>query len=153
MSVVVLAGAPALAAIGRVSARPPMPRPGAPGSLVAVGRLSGHSSPVTAVAFSPSGAVVAAASADGGVRLWETAAGREPRAIATGQGVAESLAFSPDGTRLATGGRDGTLKLWRVATGVELRAVHHDETAAVVALAFAPDGATLVAGGQSGLKS
>ena len=73
-----------------------MPRPGAPGSLVAVGRLSGHGSPVTAIAFSPSGAVVAAASEDGSVRLWETATGREPRAIATGQGVAERLAFSPD---------------------------------------------------------
>lgn len=66
--------------------------------------LIGHTSDVTALAFSPDGSRLASASWDGTLRIWPRYGG-EPLVLRTGNDHALCVAFSPDGTHLAAGFR------------------------------------------------
>ena len=68
--------------------------------------LTGHTSAVESVAFSPDGKTLATGSDDGSVRLWDVASRRQiGRPLTSQSGEVRSVAFSPDGKTLATGGR------------------------------------------------
>ena len=80
--------------------------------------LSGHTSSIDALAFSPTGEwlVSAGRAPDGTLRVWETSSGlqlrvddKETNAELIGQFSVASLAFSPDGRKLAYGRGDGTV--------------------------------------------
>ena len=63
----------------------------------------GHSGDVTALAYSPDGALLATASWDKTVKLWDATTG-EQRATLSGHSQPVScLAFSPDGKILVSG--------------------------------------------------
>jgi len=62
-----------------------------------------HGGPVTALAFTPDGASVVSASADGTASLWNGATGEERHRFELGM-QAVSLAIAPDGARLLVGG-------------------------------------------------
>ncbi|CAM5260760.1 nSTAND1 domain-containing NTPase [Streptomyces avidinii] len=108
-------------------------------------RLSGHSSDVYPVAFSPDGHTLASGSADGTAQLWDTATGKAGITFDHGSVAVVSLAFSPDGSILATGSNEGPVRLWNVATGKPL-ATLTGHTSQVKAVAFSPDGKTLATG-------
>lgn len=73
--------------------------------------LGGMKEPVLDVAFSPDGKLLAAASADNTVRLYDA----NGNVRATLQGHSDwvnAVAFHPDGMRLASASSDGTVRLW-----------------------------------------
>jgi WD40 repeat protein len=76
-----------------------------------------HTASIIRLVFSSDGAMMATASTDRVVKLWDAATGTERRTIGGQSDWAQALAFSPDGHRLAVGRYDGSLSLIDPATG------------------------------------
>ena len=76
--------------------------------------------PVVALALSPDGAVLAAATAGGAVTLWALPSGRLLHRL-EGPGLPVwSLGFAADGATLWSGGQDRRVRRWAVASGAAL---------------------------------
>lgn len=75
-------------------------------------RLSGHTGPVTDVAFSRDGALLASAAADRTVAVWDVATGDRINLLAGHAGDVTSVAFGPDGTTVLSAGLDGAVLVW-----------------------------------------
>lgn len=108
--------------------------------------LSGHTSRVRSVAFSPTGKLLASWAWDDTIRLWKISTGNEMATLSGFPSDVVRVVFSPDGASLAIGLQDGTVKLWDVIALQELR-TFFGHTGPVTTIAFSPDG-TLIASGS-----
>lgn len=105
---------------------------------------------VALVVFSPDGNMMATASTNGTVRIWEPRSGKLLRKINTPSGGdSPVLEFSPDGKLLATAGRDTNGRIWDVQTG-QLNATLVGHPADITAYAFSPVGDQLASGDEEG---
>ncbi len=104
--------------------------------------LSGHSGGVNDVAWNPDGTIIASASRDSTIRLWNAATGK-PLQILTGHiDWVNSVAWSSDGKTLVSAGSDNSIKLWNTTTG-ELIKTLSGHSKVVNGVAWSPDGKTL----------
>ena len=119
----------------------------------AAARLLDSAFLVQSVSISPDRRLLAAAAADGGLRLWDvTSPGHPvpagaPLAPASGNPL-YATAFSPDGRILAAAGAGRVVELWDVSRpGHPVRLARLTGPAnTVYSVAFSPDGKTLAAG-------
>lgn len=117
----------------------------------------GHTDRVYTAVYSPDGRLIASASLDGTIKIWD-ATGQTTEALQTlvaepGQQSAGATAalFSPDGRVLAGADENGNLILWETATWQEIRRQPQAHNGAIWGLAFSPDGALLLTGGEDTL--
>jgi WD40 repeat protein len=124
----------------------PLPR----GALQRLGTVRyRQESHIAAFAFAPDGKTFATADntndgVDSGVRLWDTATGKQMRSCGGTPLYVRQFAFAPDGKTVAAG-CDRDVLFWDVASGKKLRQFEVP-TDAVTCLAWSPDGKTIAVG-------
>jgi WD40 repeat protein len=107
--------------------------------------LSGHSSEVQSLAFSPNSQTLASASFDKRIILWNVSSGAQLRVITGHTDQITSVAFSPNGQVIASASWDLTVRLWDAQNGKQLNALT-GHSSWIFSVAFSPDGVTLASG-------
>jgi WD40 repeat protein len=110
--------------------------------------LHGHHGPVTDVAFSADGRLLATSGRDSRAIVWSVASGRKLHVLAGHFGTVAAVAFSPDGRWVVTAGPISA-GLWPESTGRLLFYLRGD-TRQVTAVAFSPDGGTILSASKDG---
>jgi WD40 repeat protein/uncharacterized caspase-like protein len=82
-----------------------------------IGILKGGAKPITNLAFSRDGLLLAASREDNSISIWDTKTGGELRTLVGHTGNINSIDFSPDTKLLAAASDDGSTFLWDTATG------------------------------------
>jgi WD40 repeat protein len=104
--------------------------------------LNAHTQPITDIAFSPDGQILASSSPDGSIKLWRVRDGALLHVLAGTDVAAGYVAFSPDGTILMTSNGTSLTQIWQVHDG------SLQQTIGVAGVLFSPDGASLASYGQ-----
>jgi WD40 repeat protein/DNA-binding SARP family transcriptional activator len=111
--------------------------------------LTGATSPIHDIAFSPAGTRIATAGDNGAAIVWDARTGRRlftlPDAEAGGGFL--GVAFSPDGTRLATADGIGRVRIWSLAARRVVGTIRAG--APLCGVSWSPDG-RLIGAGQCG---
>lgn len=111
--------------------------------------LIGHTASVSEIAFSPTGTLIATASHDSTVKIWDAVNGKLLQSFAVPDSAIAALGFSPDGQQLATGGDDRKLRIWDVETGSS-EWVSPAQQSQVNSLTYHPQGKQLAFGSSLG---
>ncbi|XP_078278153.1 notchless protein homolog 1 [Rhinoraja longicauda] len=110
-------------------------------------RMTGHQALINEVCFSPDTRLIASASFDKSVKLWDGKTGKYLASLRGHVSAVYQIAWSADSRLLASGSSDSTLKLWDVKAqklSVDLPG-HADE---VYAVDWSPDGQRVASGGK-----
>ncbi|MEB3212188.1 MAG: substrate-binding domain-containing protein, partial [Leptolyngbyaceae bacterium] len=103
----------------------------------------------TSLAYSPDGELVAAASDNGTVRIFDADGNPVGEPLSGLPGQLSSLAFSPDGTRLVGATNDGSIQFWNLdGTPIGNPLTGHDS--AITSVVFSPDGESIATAGADG---
>ena len=104
-----------------------------------------HAAEVRGLAWSSDGAMIASASEDATVRLWDASTGAQMKSMTVGGGAFHSLALSADGGLVLAGGADDHVVVWHCRSGkVFLRLPVKKPL--IKAIALSPDGLTALVG-------
>uniref|UniRef100_A0A2K6LFD9 Notchless protein homolog 1 n=1 Tax=Rhinopithecus bieti TaxID=61621 RepID=A0A2K6LFD9_RHIBE len=110
-------------------------------------RMTGHQALINQVLFSPDSRIVASASFDKSIKLWDGRTGKYLASLRGHVAAVYQIAWSADSRLLVSGSSDSTLKVWDVKAqklAMDLPG-HADE---VYAVDWSPDGQRVASGGK-----
>ncbi|NWX90155.1 NLE1 protein, partial [Nothoprocta pentlandii] len=110
-------------------------------------RMTGHQALINQVLFSPDTRIIASASFDKSIKLWDGRTGKYLTSLRGHVSAVYQIAWSADSRLLVSGSSDSTLKVWDVGTrklAIDLPG-HADE---VFATDWSPDGQRVASGGK-----
>uniref|UniRef100_A0A8D0GV78 Notchless protein homolog 1 n=1 Tax=Sphenodon punctatus TaxID=8508 RepID=A0A8D0GV78_SPHPU len=113
----------------------------------ALERMTGHQALINQVLFSPDTRIIASASFDKSIKLWDGRMGKYLTSLRGHVAAVYQIAWSADSRLLVSGSSDSTLKVWDAKTrklAVDLPG-HADE---VFAVDWSPDGQRVASGGK-----
>jgi WD40 repeat protein/basic membrane lipoprotein Med (substrate-binding protein (PBP1-ABC) superfamily) len=110
----------------------------------------GHNKDVQSTAYNPDGQILATASMDGTVKLWNSARGEQLRTLLVDPNGVHDLAFSPDGRWLAAAG-SVRLRLWETHTWTQSRSWTAGSGQEIYAVEFSPDSKKVAVGLSTGV--
>lgn len=130
---------------------------------VATGRFiihhsSAHASVISAIAFSPDGAKLATADAEGTIKLWSEIDKLNPKSTAQvtlkgHDGAINSLGFSNDGKRLVSTCADKTARVWDLDNaGAAIQPLEANPRIGSIMTQFSPDGQLIAIASSAGLR-
>lgn len=108
--------------------------------------LGGHRDAIYAARVSPDAKLVATASYDREVQIWDIATGKSIQSLVGHNDAVYGLSFSPNGKLIATASGDRTVKLWDVTTGQRLDTFSQPAKDQYT-VAFSPTSQLVAAGG------
>jgi WD40 repeat protein len=103
--------------------------------------LKGHSDRVNSIAISPDNIILASASEDRTVKVWDLVTYGRVYQL-NHRGAVHCVTISPDNQFLASGCSNHEICIWHLGIGKEIK--RFAERDAIKALAFSPDGQTLI---------
>jgi WD40 repeat protein len=112
----------------------------------------GHTGPIGDCAISPDGKLLATASDDRLVIIWDIATMTVRGVLRGHQQRARACVFSPDGTRLLSASMDGTIRIWDVEEASLLHTFGEPSTR-TLGCAWSPDGCLIAAASGNGKLS
>jgi WD40 repeat protein len=114
-------------------------------------RLTGHEEEVVDISFSPDRNIIATASQDGTVKLWNLEGKQIKSFSAANNAKFWGISFSPKGQILAAASTDGTVRLWRL-NGKDIEEVEPLKVSQSLVwdISFSPDGQVLASADSSG---
>ncbi|KAF7393335.1 hypothetical protein HZH66_009168 [Vespula vulgaris] len=112
-----------------------------------IARMTGHQQLINDVKFSPDGRIIASASFDKSIKLWDSNTGNYIASLRGHVQAVYSITWSADSRLLLSGSADSTLKVWSMKTKklYEDLPGHADE---VYAVDWSPDGLRVASGGK-----
>jgi WD40 repeat protein len=110
--------------------------------------LTDTAAPITCIAFSGDGKLLASGGRDRTIKLWYAETGQLAKTLTGHTGSVMSLAFDPDGL-LVSGSTDGTVKVWHPESGKTVNTLV-EEADAIISVALDATGQILVSGSASG---
>jgi WD40 repeat protein len=112
------------------------------------GVLSGHTDYVWGLAWSPITSagisILASASQDGTVRLWDVGTSTATATLQTGW--AFCVAWSPDGGRIAVGTHGNEIQIWDATTLALLQTWRSATHSPIISIGWSPDGSAIASG-------
>ncbi|MCL4860899.1 MAG: WD40 repeat domain-containing protein [Caldilineaceae bacterium] len=113
--------------------------------------LDGHTTTVTAVAFSPNGYYMVSGSGDRTMIYWDMRNLTEVRTFGPISPV-NDVAFSPDGQQVLSGHDDPLLRLWDVNSAGSEPRIYVGHTDPISAVSFSHDGRFALSGAEDALR-
>lgn len=111
--------------------------------------LRGHKRMVYDIAIAPDNLILASASHDRTIKIWDLATGSLKTTLTGHEGWVLSVAIAPDGKTVVSGSYDNTIAIWDLGTDTpdphsSLQSTLKGHSGWVLGLAIDPDGKTLV---------
>lgn len=114
-----------------------------------VRRFVGHKEPVRSAAVTPNGQMLISAGAEGTLKFWDVATGKERRTLEPdGKQPILTMAVSNDGRRLLMSDGTGRLRILNLDSEKEEFDARVAHTGPIRAVAFSPDGRWALSGGE-----